>query len=141
MSDPYYYAFVSHLSHIHAGRYSHVSYSILLLLLLSFTLWKCGPTLHLHASIPAQGSAVTMSDDPAQLKALTTCGTIYTCAISTHCPITKTNTHCVIKVVTFPLGLQGACLDLVCAYRNSPLLPAHKSYVTSMWQGHIYIDR
>ena len=29
---------------------------------------------------------------------------------------------------------------MTCTYRNSPLAPAHKAYVTSMWQGSIYID-
>src|SRR5882724_10657675 len=44
------------------------------------------------------------------------------------------------KVATCPPGSQGACLDIISAYRNSPLLLAHKAYIASMWQGQIYID-
>src|SRR5882724_11657112 len=46
----------------------------------------------------------------------------------------------VYKVTTCPQGLQGACLDIMSAYRNSPLLPAHKAYVASMWCNGIYVD-
>src|SRR5882672_10215284 len=45
-----------------------------------------------------------------------------------------------VKVATCPPGAQGACLDIVSAYRNSQLLPAHKPYVVSMWHNSIYID-
>src|SRR5882724_3542878 len=39
-----------------------------------------------------------------------------------------------------PPSSQGTCLDIVSAYHNSLLLPAHKAYVVSMWQGLIYVD-
>ena len=31
-------------------------------------------------------------------------------------------------------------MDIMSAYRNSPLLPAHKAYVASMWHRGIYVD-
>jgi len=43
-------------------------------------------------------------------------------------------------VATCPPGTQGVCLDIRSAYCNSPLLPAHKADVASMWCGGIYID-
>src|SRR5882724_11222576 len=44
------------------------------------------------------------------------------------------------KVATCPPGSQGACLDIISAYHNSPLFPAHKAYVASMWRDRIYVD-
>ena len=45
-----------------------------------------------------------------------------------------------MQVATCPPRSQGACLDMICAYCNSPISPSHKSYVASMWHGNIYID-
>jgi len=36
--------------------------------------------------------------------------------------------------------MQGASLDIVCAYRNLALLPNHKPYRASMWKDLIYVD-
>ena len=44
------------------------------------------------------------------------------------------------QVASCPSDMQGACLDIVLAYHNSPLLHTHKAYVASMWHGNIYID-
>src|SRR5882724_9572991 len=44
------------------------------------------------------------------------------------------------KVASCPPGSQAASLDMIRAYRNSPLAPAHKPHVASMWHGSIYID-
>ena len=46
----------------------------------------------------------------------------------------------IMKVSSFLPGSQGATLDIVCMYRNLPLAPRHKAYVTSMWCDNIYID-
>src|SRR5882672_3895252 len=44
------------------------------------------------------------------------------------------------KISTCPPGTEGATLDIIRAYRNSPLCPSHKAYVASMWHKKIYID-
>jgi len=45
-----------------------------------------------------------------------------------------------LKISKCPAGTQGTTLDIIQAYRNSPLCPSHKAYVASMWQERIYID-
>jgi len=45
-----------------------------------------------------------------------------------------------LKVASCPSGTQGASLDIILAYRNSPLLPRHKAYVASKWRNKIYVD-
>src|SRR5882724_8545020 len=45
-----------------------------------------------------------------------------------------------MKVATCPPGMQGAFWDIMSTYLNSPLLPAHKTYITLMWCKQIYID-
>ena len=44
------------------------------------------------------------------------------------------------KISTCLQGTEGATLDIICTYRNSPLRPQHKAYVASMWQDNIYVD-
>jgi len=43
-----------------------------------------------------------------------------------------------MKIATCPPGVQGACLDIMSIYWNTPLFLAHKAYVTLVQQ--IYID-
>jgi len=43
-------------------------------------------------------------------------------------------------VATCPPGLEGACLEIMSAYQNSPLVLAHKAYIALMWCNQIYIE-
>jgi hypothetical protein len=43
-------------------------------------------------------------------------------------------------MTTAPPGTQAACLDIQRAYRNSPVLPAHKRYIALHWRDKFYID-
>ena len=38
-----------------------------------------------------------------------------------------------------PSGTQAASLDIECAYHNSSILPWHKVYLASFWEGSIYV--
>jgi len=48
--------------------------------------------------------------------------------------------HITSKILSCPPGTQGAMLDIICAYRNSPIAPWHKAYMASMWHDKIYVD-
>ena len=64
--------------------------------------------------------------------------THHLCFMSTHvCCIVLTHR---LKVASCPSGTQGASLDIVWAYRSSPLPPRHKAYVASKWRNKIYVD-
>lgn len=45
-----------------------------------------------------------------------------------------------VQVASAPPGTQAACLDIVKAYRNSPIITAHKCYLPIHWRGGIFPD-
>src|SRR5882724_9705139 len=42
--------------------------------------------------------------------------------------------------MTCPPYMEAATLDMVQAYRNSPIIPEHKKYLAVCWQDEIYIQ-
>jgi hypothetical protein len=44
------------------------------------------------------------------------------------------------QLLTAPPGTQAACMDIQKAFRNSPVLPAHKHYIALHWRGGYPID-
>ena len=45
-----------------------------------------------------------------------------------------------LQVATAPPGAQAAGLDLIKAYRASPIIPAHKCYLPYFWSGGIWVE-
>ncbi|PPQ76790.1 hypothetical protein CVT26_001757 [Gymnopilus dilepis] len=43
-------------------------------------------------------------------------------------------------IASAPPGAQVASLDVVKAYRNSPIMPSHKAYIPIQWDGLIWVD-
>src|SRR5882724_2149233 len=47
---------------------------------------------------------------------------------------------CTSYIATCPPYMEAATLDMVQAYRNSPIIPEHKKYLAVCWQDEIYIQ-
>src|SRR5882724_5463607 len=45
-----------------------------------------------------------------------------------------------LKLTTFPPGMEAASLDITKAYHNSPIAPIHKKYLCISWKGGIYVQ-
>ena len=43
------------------------------------------------------------------------------------------------NIASAPAGTQAASLDIKQAYHNSPILPQHKAYLVSFWEGSVYV--
>jgi len=61
------------------------------------------------------------------------------------CLTSMTNPHCCLtspptQITSCPPRTQAATLDMIQAYRNSLVIPAHKKYLVVCWHNSIYVQ-